>query len=79
MKKINILFILNTETMEWSQAFVAGTSPASRSRHTCTLVNNKLFVIGGGDDTRVYNDIYVLDISKKETKKDKRIILLTLI
>lgn len=48
--------------MEWSQAFVAGTSPASRSRHTCTLVGNKLFVIGGGDDTRVYNDIYVLDI-----------------
>jgi len=49
--------------MEWSQAFVAGTSPAARSRHTCNIVNNKLYVIGGGDDTRVYNDVYILDIA----------------
>ena len=53
------------ETMEWSQVFVAGTSPASRSRHTCTLVRgSKLFIIGGGDESRVYNDLYVLDIGK---------------
>jgi hypothetical protein len=26
-----------TETMTWSQAYVAGTSPAARSRHTATL------------------------------------------
>ena len=47
--------------MEWSQAFVAGLSPAARSRHSCTLVESKLIVLGGGDDTRVYNDLYVLD------------------
>jgi hypothetical protein len=48
--------------MEWAQAFVAGLSPAARSRHTCTLVDNKLIVLGGGDDSRVYNDLYILDL-----------------
>jgi N-acetylneuraminic acid mutarotase len=47
--------------MAWSQAYVAGTSPAARSRHTTTLVGTKLYVFGGGDDSRVYNDLYVLD------------------
>ncbi len=52
------------ETMAWSQAYVAGTSPAARSRHTATAVGNKLMVIGGGDDSRVYNDVYILDTCK---------------
>ena len=49
--------------MEWSQMYVAGTSPSARSRHTCNLVGNKLFVFGGGgEDGRVFNDLFVLDI-----------------
>ena len=47
--------------MEWTQAFVAGTSPSARSRHTTTPVGSRLFVLGGGDDSRVYNDLFVLD------------------
>jgi hypothetical protein len=49
------------ETMEWTQAFVAGTSPSARSRHTTTAADSRLFVLGGGDDQRVYNDLFVLD------------------
>ena len=49
------------ETMQWSQAYVAGTSPSARSRHSTTCVGTKLFVIGGGDESRVYNDLFVLD------------------
>lgn len=52
--------------MEWAQAFVAGLSPAARSRHTCTLVDNKLIVLGGGDDSRVYNDLYILDLGTSD-------------
>lgn len=60
---LNDLHILDTETMAWSQAYVAGTSPAARSRHsTCLIGGSKLLVFGGGDDSRVYNDLYVLDI-----------------
>jgi hypothetical protein len=47
--------------MAWSQAYVAGTSPSARSRHTTIAVGTKLYVFGGGDDTRVYNDLYILD------------------
>lgn len=52
-----------TESSSWSQAYVAGTSPAARSRHTATLIGTRLFIIAGGDDSRVYNDVYVLDTS----------------
>jgi len=59
---LNDLYILDIETLAWNQAYTAGTSPSARSRHTATLVNgNKLYIIGGGGDTRVYNDIYLLD------------------
>ena len=47
--------------MAWSQAYVAGTSPAARSRHSTVAIGSKLYVFGGGDDSRVYNDLYVLD------------------
>eukprot|EP00027_Filamoeba_sp_ATCC50430_P003209 CAMPEP_0168555454 /NCGR_PEP_ID=MMETSP0413-20121227/8345_1 /TAXON_ID=136452 /ORGANISM="Filamoeba nolandi, Strain NC-AS-23-1" /LENGTH=463 /DNA_ID=CAMNT_0008586309 /DNA_START=416 /DNA_END=1805 /DNA_ORIENTATION=+ len=58
---LNDLHMLDTETMSWSHAYVAGTSPAARSRHTTTLIGSRLFVFGGGDETRVYNDLYILD------------------
>ncbi|KAL6062754.1 SAM domain (Sterile alpha motif) domain containing protein [Balamuthia mandrillaris] len=66
VRYLNDLYTLDAETMSWSQAYVAGTSPAARSRHTMTLVAGldgtaKFVVMGGGDDTRVYNDVYVLD------------------
>lgn len=48
--------------MAWSQAFVAGTTPSARSRHTSTIIDKKLFIIGGGDESRVFNDVYILDI-----------------
>jgi hypothetical protein len=51
----------NSDTFEWTVAYVAGTSPAARSRHTMTLVGTKMYVLGGGDDARVYNDVYALD------------------
>jgi hypothetical protein len=62
--------------MSWSQAYVAGSSPAARSRHTATVVGSKLYVFGGGDDSRVYNDLYVLDcglcIGDLKSKSDSK-------
>jgi hypothetical protein len=50
--------------MSWSQAYVTGSSPAARSRHSATMIGSKLFVFGGGDETRVYNDLYILDCGR---------------
>lgn len=62
--------------MEWKQAYVTGSSPAARSRHSATLVGTQLFVFGGGDDSRVYNDVYVLETGCNLLKKQKKIYLL---
>ena len=47
--------------MTWEQAYVAGTTPSARSRHSATAVGRNLYVFGGGDETRVFNDVYVLN------------------
>lgn len=31
-------------------------------KHTATLIGSKLFVFGGGDGLRLYNDLFCLDI-----------------
>lgn len=52
---------LGVEENTWSRAFTAGTTPAARSRHTANLIGNRIFFFGGGDDSRVFNDLHVLD------------------
>lgn len=60
---LNDMYTLDMERMEWGQVFTSGTAPAARSRHTMTdMPNGKdLLMFGGGDDSRVYHDLYVFD------------------
>ncbi len=37
-----------------------GSAPSPRSRHTATVVDKKMYIMGGGDESSVYNDLYVL-------------------
>jgi N-acetylneuraminic acid mutarotase len=49
-KKLNDLFIFDTETLEWSQPEkMSGVSPAPRSCHSATLANNIKLIIYGGE------------------------------
>jgi hypothetical protein len=50
----------------WEVVSVAGTSPSPRSRHTATFVNQRMFVLFGGDDQRVYNDLHVFDAGTRQ-------------
>jgi hypothetical protein len=70
--------------MSWVQAYVTGTNPAARSRHTTTLITlpvapsvtssppsgrtfaNYLLIFGGGDDRRLYNDLYMLNTDTQQ-------------
>jgi N-acetylneuraminic acid mutarotase len=64
---LNDLNVLETETMSWCRAFSTGTPPTPRSRHSATLVNeNQIWIFGGGGDTNVYNDIYILHTDTME-------------
>jgi hypothetical protein len=52
----------------WSALPVTGRTPAARSRHTAAAVDGKIYVFGGGDDNRVYNDLYILDIHAQKVR-----------
>lgn len=67
---LNDLYFLDLETMVWKQGYTSGTTPCARSRHTATVISDhQMVVIGGGDDSRVYNDVYILDVSSMSWTK----------
>ncbi len=45
--RLSDLWILYVNTMMWIKPNVSGVIPLPRSLHTATLVNNKMFIIGG--------------------------------
>lgn len=67
---LNDIHILELSTLTWKTLYTAGNTPSPRSRHTATLVENQLFVIGGGnDESTVFNDVYILDINTGQWTK----------
>ena len=67
---LNDLYFLDLETMVWKQGYTSGTTPCARSRHTATVsTGQQMVVIGGGDDSRVYNDVYILDVASMSWTK----------
>lgn len=45
----------------WKEEKVSGTLPPARSRHSSTLIGETLYVMGGGDNSHVYGDVFALD------------------
>lgn len=62
-KRLNDLYVLNLETLEWTQPTVpeGAILPPPRAGHTADLVGRKIFLFGGGDGY-VLNDLYVLEV-----------------
>ena len=58
---VNDLHVLDVAKTAWEQLFVAGTAPSPRSRHTAAFVGARMFVLFGGDDARVYDDVHAFD------------------
>lgn len=67
-KNHNTLHIFNIEKCEWSKGNITGKEPDGRNGHTATLVNNKMFVIGGwlGSGTYASCDLYILNLDTLE-------------
>lgn len=60
----NDVNIFDTETRKWQTFDVSGKKPATRSFHTCSVVGNRMVIIGGraSDNTHVnVIDIFDLD------------------
>ena len=60
-RSLSDLHMFDTESMNWSKAAVSGRSPLAGSRHTASLVGDKLFVFGA-TDSGTFRDMHVLDI-----------------
>eukprot|EP00744_Colponema_vietnamica_P003773 GILI01005726.1.p1 GENE.GILI01005726.1~~GILI01005726.1.p1 ORF type:complete len:497 (+),score=112.38 GILI01005726.1:197-1687(+) len=60
------LHILDTNsaspTTAWSKPVVSGQLPSARACHTMTRVGRKLYMFGGYDGAKCFNDVDVLDL-----------------
>lgn len=57
----DVLSCHDADSLTWTAAYVAGQAPAPRSRHTSVLYDKRVYLFGGGDDSRVYNDLFAFD------------------
>eukprot|EP01121_Diplochlamys_sp_Union-15-3_P021910 TRINITY_DN912_c0_g1_i1.p1 TRINITY_DN912_c0_g1~~TRINITY_DN912_c0_g1_i1.p1 ORF type:complete len:486 (+),score=46.48 TRINITY_DN912_c0_g1_i1:120-1577(+) len=68
-KIYNDVFILDTITMTWTKPVIKGTPPSPRAWATAELVDNKIFIFGGGGfdflwkEACLYNDVFMLDLN----------------
>lgn len=53
----------NTATMTWETRKVYGQDPSPRGYHTVVLHDSRLFLYGGYDGKKFYNEIAILDLS----------------
>jgi len=68
-KMLNDIYILDTNTMIWSQPIINQNDksnleePTPRAGHTSTLISkNILLIFGGGDGTKMFNDVWLLNL-----------------
>jgi len=61
----NETFVLDMETMTWSDVQTHGTAPTPRSQHgACLIWNRFMLVVGGYCGDWLLNDIFCLDLER---------------
>lgn len=60
-RSLSDLHLFDTESMAWTKAVVSGRAPLAGSRHTATLVGDRLYIFGA-TDSGTFRDMHVLDI-----------------
>jgi len=64
---IQIIRVLNTESMQWQPTAVGGTHPSPRNSHTATTYGSKLLMFGGSSAAEgPSNDLFALDLEDQE-------------
>ncbi|KAF9119994.1 hypothetical protein BGW39_011748 [Mortierella sp. 14UC] len=59
----NDVYMLDTDTLTWTNPQTIGDRPCRRRAHTTCVYNNCIYVFGGGDGVQALNDIYKLDLA----------------
>ncbi|KAI1316449.1 hypothetical protein EDD11_009939, partial [Mortierella claussenii] len=65
----NELYMLDTDTLTWTNPQTTGARPCRRRAHTTCVYNNHIFVFGGGDGVQALNDTYQLDLATMHWKE----------
>lgn len=70
-KNHNELHIFDILKNEWMKISTSGSEPEARNGHSATLVNKKMYVIGGwlGSGTFASNDVYILNLENYQWKQ----------
>lgn len=50
------------ESLSWIRAQTSGTAPSARACHTLTRLQHKLYMFGGYDGTKCFNDMDIIDL-----------------
>ncbi|KAH7049047.1 hypothetical protein BKA57DRAFT_393616, partial [Linnemannia elongata] len=59
----NEVYMLDTDTLTWTNPQTTGERPCRRRAHTTCVYNNCIYVFGGGDGVQALNDTYKLDLA----------------
>ena len=51
------------EQLQWSTIQASGATPSPRFNHIAEVIDDKLYVIGGTDGKRLFNDVHILDLT----------------
>jgi len=49
--------------MQWETRKISGVAPIPRGSHTCILFDSRLFLFGGSDGQKIFDDLHVLDLA----------------
>ncbi|KAG0278756.1 hypothetical protein BGZ95_003251 [Linnemannia exigua] len=59
----NELYMLDTDTLTWTNPQTTGKRPRRRRAHTTCVYNNCIYVFGGGDGVQALNDTFQLNLA----------------
>jgi len=57
------ILLLNLVTLRWELRRVYGERPSNRGYHSAVLFDSRIFLFGGYDGHKIFDDMYVLDLS----------------
>ncbi|KAI8876640.1 galactose oxidase [Backusella circina FSU 941] len=63
---VYMLNVSDPNQLEWELLEIANSPPIARGYHTCTIIKDKIVLIGGSDGHDCFSDIYILDLVKKK-------------
>ncbi|KAI8064757.1 hypothetical protein BC940DRAFT_305274 [Gongronella butleri] len=59
----NQVLVLNLVTMAWEARHIYGVAPPARGYHTSVLYDSRIYVLGGYNSKRVFDDLAILELS----------------